>query len=51
MIHFGLGNYYGEVIAYEKEDKYFMGLDDYSHMSVIEISEVFYEAIQQEFTK
>lgn len=49
MIQFGLGNFYGEVIAYKKDDKFYMGLEDYSHMAQIEISETFYEAIQQEF--
>jgi hypothetical protein len=51
MIYFGLDNYYGSVMAYEKEGKYFMGLDDYDHMAVIEISQKFYEAIEQEFVE
>lgn len=51
MIHFNLGNFYGEVIAYEKDGKYYMGLDNYDRMAQIDISETFYREIEREFFK
>jgi hypothetical protein len=46
----GLSNYYGTVMAYEENGKYYIGLDDYSAMSTIEISENLFKEIENEFS-
>lgn len=51
MISLGLGNYYGEVIALERDGKYFLQLEDWSGPSEVEISEKLYKMIKKEFSK
>lgn len=48
-IYSGLRNYYGGVFVYEKDGKYFMGLEDHSHDQRKEISKEFYDAFVKEF--
>jgi hypothetical protein len=48
-IYLGLGNYYGDVVAKEKDGKYFLELDDYSGTGKIEISQELFEMIKKEF--
>lgn len=50
MIELGLANYYGEVVAVEKEDKYFLQLDNYDGTGEVEISQRLYEMIKSEFS-
>jgi hypothetical protein len=50
VIHVGIANFYGSVIAFQGDDgKYYLGLDDYGEMSIVEISEKLYLDIQNEF--
>ena len=46
----GLSNFYGTVIAYEENGKHYIGLDDYSHMQQIEISEKLFKELEHEFS-
>lgn len=50
IINLGLSNYYGTVMAYEENEKYYLGLDDYSNMSIVEISEKLFKEIKDEFS-
>lgn len=49
IIEAPIGNYYGTPYAYEKDGKFFIGLEDYSGSSEEEISEAFYQAWVKEF--
>lgn len=49
-IHTGLTNYYGTVIAYEENGKHYLGLDDWSNMQIVEISERLFKEIEREFS-
>lgn len=53
----GLSNYYGEVIAYEEDGKFYMSLEDHnitldtlSTEKKVVISKEFFEAFKKEFT-
>lgn len=48
-ITLGLGNYYGEVTAFENEGKFIIQLGDWNGPDTIEISEEFFKAIEKEF--
>ena len=50
-ISLGLSNFYGEVVAKEKDGKYFLELDDYSGTSNVEISQELFEWIKKEFNE
>jgi hypothetical protein len=48
-IHLGLGNYYGDVVARERDGKYFLELDNWDGTGKIEISQELFEMIKKEF--
>ena len=50
MIALRLGNYYGEVVAVEKEGKYYLELDNYDGTNEVEISQELYKMIEGEFS-
>lgn len=50
MIKLGLSNYYGQVVAVEKEGKYFLQLDNHNGTDEVEISQKLYEMIKSEFS-
>ena len=45
----GLSNTYGQVFATEKDGKYYLGLDDYSSCSYVEISKNLFKMMKKEF--
>jgi hypothetical protein len=51
VINVGIANYYGSVMAFQNQEdgKYYLGLDDYNDMSIVEISEKLYLDIENEF--
>jgi hypothetical protein len=49
MIQLGLSNYYGDVVAREKDGKFFLELDNWDGTNRIEISQELYEMIKKEF--
>lgn len=48
-IPFGLGNYYGSVVAVEKGGTYSLELENYADSMSKPISEEFFRAIEKEF--
>jgi hypothetical protein len=50
MINLNLSNYYGAVVAIEKNGKYYLTLGDYSGTDEVEISQELYEMIEGEFS-
>lgn len=50
MIKLGLANYYGQVVAVEKEGKYFLQLGNYDGTNEVEISQELYKMIESEFS-
>lgn len=48
-IYTKLGNYYGRVYAEEREEKYWLCLDDYSSTNELEISKELFNALEKEF--
>jgi hypothetical protein len=51
VIDLNLSNHYGRVRAEEIDGKFYLTLDDYSGLDMVEISEELYHMIEKEFSK
>jgi hypothetical protein len=47
-VKLGIGNYYGSLVAVERDGKFFLELNDYDGIDSIEISKKLFKLLQKE---